>query len=106
MAVARSGVAAAPPIPILISATVPSSPRLSAYATAMLEMSSKRRLAILWKARQRGQRPRHQRRLLISSSGRRSGLAVAGEVVGQPDRPLPRRGGQHQRRVQGEQHGQ
>ena len=46
---ARSGVAATPPSPILMSDTVPPSSR-RAKPTATLEMSSNRRFAILWNA--------------------------------------------------------
>ena len=62
----------------------------SANATATLEMSSNRRLAILWKARDRGQRQRDPDRLdqLVRPL---DGLPVAGEVVGQRDLALARR---------------
>ena len=75
---ARSGVAATPPRPILIDSTVPPpappavpvlSPSLSAYATATPEMSSNRRLAILWNA-VTGATGSGMRIVLISSSGR------------------------------------
>ena len=61
-------------------------------------------LGDLVEGRQRGQRPRDDDAddQLVRSS---QGLPVAGEVVGQPDRPLPCGRDQDQRRVQGEQHG-
>jgi hypothetical protein len=46
---ARIGVAATPPRPMRALTTSPSTTSM-AYPTATLEMSSKRRLAILWKA--------------------------------------------------------
>ena len=49
VAVARTGVAATPPRPMAASVTTPSRTS-SANATATLEMSSNRRLAILWNA--------------------------------------------------------
>ena len=68
MFLARIGVAATPPRPILTSWTTPSASR-RAYATAALEMSSKRRLAILWNALT-GATGVGTRMILISSSGR------------------------------------
>ena len=71
MAVARSGVAATPPSPIAARATTPSATS-SAKATATLEMSSNRRLAILWNAVERGDRQRdpHGADQLVRAAGR------------------------------------
>src|SRR4249919_2779912 len=87
---ARSGVAATPPSPIRTCPTTPSSNR-TAYPTATLEMSSKRRLAILWKAIS-GASGRGIRIALISSLGRR-------------DRTLAVDRGKHEFRLQREQGG-
>ena len=57
-------------------------PAAGANATATLEMSSNRRLAILWKA-VIGATGVGIRTVLISSPGPLDGLPVAGEVVGQ-----------------------
>ncbi len=70
VAVARSGVAATPPSPMATRSTTP--PVTSrAKATATLEMSSNRRLAILWKATV-GASGNGMRTALISSPGSRT----------------------------------
>ena len=65
---ARMGVAATPPRPIKIDSTERAGLIRSAYATATPEMSSNRRLAILWNA-VTGATGSGMRIVLISSSG-------------------------------------
>ena len=70
MASARTGIAATPPSPMRALATTRSSTS-RANPMATLEMSSKRRLAILWNAASRASGS-GMRTALISSSARRT----------------------------------
>ena len=101
---ARIGVAATPPSPIARPAH-DAVGHVEREATATLEMSSKRRLAILWNAVSRASGRGRIRISLISSPGSAHALPVAGEVVGQRHHPLARDGGQHQPRLEREQRG-
>ena len=76
--------------------------RRARSATATLEMSSKRRLAILWNAVSPASGTRDPD-LLDQLAGGADALPVAGVVVGQRHHPLAGRRDQHQLCVQGEQ---
>ena len=103
MAVARSGVAATPPSPIAARATTPS--RTSrAKATATLEMSSNRRLAILWKAAS-GATGSGIRTARMSSPGSRTDRRYPVKYDASGTSRSPVGPGQHHRRLEREQRG-